>query len=321
MYILSTIKYGIGNKLFILVYLIYLYKNITQINKIYIVQKKSKFEKELINIYKIFPNLKKLSWLKFIDWKIYDKLKVQDRKNIINIDANNISIEELKVQKQNIIFTGNMNVTFNSIYFQDYMKKYFTFSSSIQNKIFIKKNLMNEIILIHIRLGDKLNIVYNNIIKKISNVYIVSIYTPEFYKYCIQQILNKNKKIKYVFIFTDSSKIVERFYIPLLKSSFQNLHFKIENKKMKNYEIIYIFSIFKYIILSDSTLTYFGTYLSQVKERIIWNHYYSILSKKKNNYQKNNYIIKKNKDYKYIKDKTYFLSNHPELIKKFIQYS
>ena len=38
MYILSTIKYGIGNKLFMLVYLIYLYKNITQINKIYIVQ-------------------------------------------------------------------------------------------------------------------------------------------------------------------------------------------------------------------------------------------------------------------------------------------
>jgi len=310
MYIITVIKYGLGNKLFMLAYFMYLYKSLENVNKIYIVQKKSIFENQVIDFYHIFPNLKKLSWLTFINWDLYDKLKI----NTINLNTNseNFSLRLLEIQKKNIELTGNFNVTFDSVYFKNYMKKYFIFSSSIKNNITFKYNV-DQIILIHIRLGDKLCMIYNNVIKKNKNIYIVSVFTPEFYKYCVKKILKGNNNIKYIYIFSDSNKIVQKYYIPVLKKAFKNLSIRLFENKYNNYDIIYIFSIFKYIILSDSTLTYFGTYLSQRKEKDIWCHYYSIISLDKDEYIINK-LTKNEKSYNIVKNKCFFLSNHPKLL-------
>ena len=314
MYILSVIKYGLGNKLFMLVYFMYLYKNLENVNKIYIVQKKSIFENQVIDLFHIFPNLKKLSWLVFINWDIYDKLKINTIS--INTKSENYSLRLLQNQKKSIELTGNFNVTFDSVYFKNYMKKYFIFSSSIKNKITLKNNV-DQTILIHIRLGDKLSMIYNNIVKKNKNYYIVSVFTPEFYKHCVKKILKENNNIKYIYIFTDSKKIVQKHYIPVFQLAFKNLSIRIFENEYNNYEIIYIFSVFKYIILSDSTLTYFGTYLSQLKEKNIWCHRYSVISLNKDDYVINK-LNKNDKNYNLIKNKCYFLSNRPKLLNEMV---
>jgi hypothetical protein len=76
MYILSTIKWGFGNKLCMLVYLIY-YSIINKAEKLYIVQSPSHHDKRTIeeNFTEIFPKLKKLKFLEFISWKEYDIIK------------------------------------------------------------------------------------------------------------------------------------------------------------------------------------------------------------------------------------------------------
>lgn len=314
MYILSVIKYGLGNKLFMLVYFMYLYKNLKNVNKIYIVQKKSIHDNELIDLYHIFPNLKKLSWLTFINWDIYDKLKI----NTINVStkSEDYSLRLLEIQKKNIEITGNFNITFDSLYFKNYMKKYFIFSSSIKSNITFKYN-EDQIILIHIRLGDKLCMIYNNVIKKNKKIYIMSVFTPEFYKYCVKKILKGNNNIKYIYIFSDSKKIVQNFYIPVLKKAFKNLSIRLFENEYNNYEILYIFSVFKYVILSDSTLTYFGTYLSQLEEKNIWCHHYSIISLKKDDYILNK-LNKNDTNYNLVKNKCYFLSNRPKLLNEMV---
>ena len=76
MYILSNIKWGFGNKFFMLLYLIY-YSITNKAEKLYIVQAPSHHDKRTPeeNFTEIFPKLKKLKFLEFISWKEYDTRK------------------------------------------------------------------------------------------------------------------------------------------------------------------------------------------------------------------------------------------------------
>jgi len=277
MYILSTIKWGFGNKLFMLLYLIY-YSIINKAEKLYIVQSPSHHDKRTIeeNFTEIFPKLKKLKFLEFISWKEYDIIK----------KGSNM-YKEIDINDGNKWFTDT-----NLIKLKDVMNihSYLTINPMYKNVIKKYKINTNKGIAIHYRLGDKIQIN----LQKTKPMYVIM--KPEYYIYhCQKMLLNENGP---VYVFSDSINLAKCLLKEIPNCIFIDIGY---------IETFYLLTKIKRLIISDSTLSISAALLNKKAKQIILPNYYIDVTtlKIKTHILHDGYsnIIKENNQ-KYIMQKT-----------------
>jgi len=162
MYILGFLSDGFGNKLYMLTYYIHIFfkiKKYKKLEKLYLVSYTSGFEKDLEEekIYNIFPLLKNQDWLEWIDWDKYKTLKNNIKQTIIDTE-----IKEYEKVKLPLSFKGYV-----------FDKKYFIQSKRFFNKMYQFNSTFEKLdnkfdyngVAIHIRLGDKIDYIYNFVIR------------------------------------------------------------------------------------------------------------------------------------------------------------
>ena len=158
---LLVLKNGIGNKIFALVNILHKYPKIN----FYVVEQQSHHKEG--KLIAMFPALKDLKYVKFIEWDEYDKLKD--------------TIPEVKVP--------------TSVYhtidgFTPSIKKYFKQDQSLEYDF-------TKGIFVHFRLGDKFDINFNELKKSRPQRYVVM--KPEYYLDHISDLLEKKNGPVYIF--------------------------------------------------------------------------------------------------------------------------
>jgi hypothetical protein len=263
--IISYIKQGFGNKIFMLGQILYIWKQIYKsnpsYNKILIFYKISRHEQKENEKHKlnyifrkiIHPITKEDNFIEIISWEQYDKLLIKKEHDIVS--------ENKDYNFQNI--SGIINITTNYDFHNltmtnvaPLMKKIFIFNPIYENNL--KDFDTNNGIAVHIRYGDKILINIKN--KKM----IYTILRPAFYINAIINITKKNTNIP-IYLFTDSTKIVELCILPKLielgyNPIIPNLDFP---------EVFYLFTKFKHLIISDSTIAVGALWLSDIKYQAI----------------------------------------------------
>jgi hypothetical protein len=286
MYIISTIKWGFGNKLFMFLYLLN-YSIINKAEKLYIVQAPSHHDRRTSeeNFDKIFPKFKKLRFLEFISWKEYDIIK-----------KGSIPYKEIDINDGNKWFTDT-----NLMQLQNVMNiySYLTINPIYKNIITKYKININKGIAIHYRLGDKIQIN----LQKSKPMYVIM--KPEYYIYhCQKMLLEKNGP---VYVFSDSIDIAKKF----LKDLPDNTIYL----DIGYIETFYLLTKIKRLIISDSTLSIAAALLNKkAKQIVIPNYYIDVTTLKiKTHFLHDEYpnIIKENNQ-KYIMQKSDLL----QIIKK-----
>lgn len=248
-FVLSYIKCGFGNKVYLLSTIIYFFLEIkkrdSKFNKIYIVSEKSKHDINE-NFKDFFPNLNKLKYLEFIDWDKYDKLKKYTK-----------LIKQDKIDKiKNIELSKSINFEL-AYYFSNYhiQKNYDFFKNlfKIKNTKLERKYDFNGIFL-HIRYGDKLEI--NEKCKDPKYI----ILEPDFYIKAVE-FLQADHPDRKIYIFTDSPQIVKDKILPYIKNA------TLTNEPYWN--VWYLCQKFKHLILSDSTLVFSASEFNEVYENVV----------------------------------------------------
>jgi hypothetical protein len=252
MYILSYIKQGTGNKIFMLlryikIFKVFRKKNPSYWKKLYIVHDVSSHEKDLETekLDYIFPKLKEIEWLEFISWKQYDTLK-KDTKEF----------DDYKNDGP-VLITPSSDWHYNVFTEQPtFLKTYLKFNSVYEP--LLKKYDTKKGILIHYRLGDKFNINYMLLKRNRNPKYIIC--DPKYYIKHTEKMLEDTPDAP-VYLASDSPKVAEC----LLKSSFPNLITISEDAE----HTLFLMSKFKRMVINESTLPIVGGYLnSNVKEII-----------------------------------------------------
>jgi hypothetical protein len=177
---LLVLKNGIGNKIFMLVNILHKYPK----TNFYVVDQQSHHKEG--KLIALFPALKELKHLQFIEWKEYDKLKHE--------------LPEIPISS---------NIYHSIDGFTPSIKKYFKTDESF-NYDFTKG------IFVHFRLGDKFEINLNELKKSRPQRYVVM--KPEYYSNHISSLLEKKEGP--VYVFSDEPSIAEC----LLGSDFEYPH-------------------------------------------------------------------------------------------------
>ena len=156
-----VLKNGIGNKIFALVNILHKYPK----TNFYVVEQQSHHkEGKLIDM---FPALKDLKYVKFIDWKEYDKLKD--------------TISEVPIPS---------NIYHSIEGFTPSIKKYFKQDQSLDYDF-------TKGIFVHFRLGDKFDMNFQELKKSRPQRYVVM--KPEYYLDHISALLEKKDGPVYIF--------------------------------------------------------------------------------------------------------------------------
>jgi hypothetical protein len=236
---------GIGSKILILISILYKVKE-----TVFIFDSKSIHQKgiDTEQLIYLFPDLKKHPRIKFIQsWKEYDSLTpkipnfIKEYKDISHPDMNC-----RRTRFFNFVY-DNHKAAFKSTSIRKYFKLNPVYS-------YLDKLDLKHGIFVHFRLGDKLEINYNNLIsgKKIEYILL----KPEFYLDYIEKLRKKDEP---VYICSDSPKIAKC----LLGDQFEYLDLDAN-------ETFYCFRNCSRVILSDSTLTISAVYLGTKKKDLIY---------------------------------------------------
>jgi hypothetical protein len=270
MYVISYIKQGFGNKIFLLQNVIYFYLELKKVNpefnKLYISILKSKHEKESTlsaneEFLNIFPNLTTSNInIEFIKFKEFDTLKLDS----IEIDQNELtkgSFKSLDKIKENIYFKTEYNfslVPVNSYY--KLFKKLFKVNEQLSSDLLYDYDYKNDI-MVHIRYGDKLNFS-----KKVKNKHIVL--RPKYYFDAIYDLIDRLKDVenKRVFVFTDDIKEIKTMFMEEF-SRIKNTEFIISDEPYWN--VYHLCTQFENLIVSNSTLTYAGIAFNETYKNVI----------------------------------------------------
>ena len=256
---------GFGNKVFDLIFAVYLYNLYNQNSnkcKIYYVLVKSQHENEgdptLDNIF-LNSNTK----INYITEQDYTKISKDNAIIMHKLYNDNPLLQDLKTfpKYEDLEYHTKIDNNFRLVY-----EMYKTFSNddkilfSINTELFNegstlitedkKINIDSEYAIVHIRYGDKL----------LSNEFIT--YTPEYYIDNITILQRVNPKMK-IYIITDSIKIVNNFIL----NEKSNPRFN-ENVEILNIHWLYAFYLIyyaKYIIMSLSTFCIAGSYFNEKK--------------------------------------------------------
>lgn len=271
MYVLSYIKQGFGNKIFLLQNIIYFYLELRKVNplfqKIYVAIIKSPHEKnsslssteEFLNIFPNFFNNKYLD-IEFISFREYDTLN-KDNFNVEQGTLQNKDFKQFKYITQPITFKADYIfslIPINSYY--KLFKNLFAINKDLVASLLYKYDYNNDV-LMHVRYGDKLTIN-----KKTGTKDKYLLLKPQYYFDALYDLTERNKNIKKVYIFTDSPKNVKDMFMSQFKE-IEGVKFIISDEPYWN--VFYLCSKFKNIILSMSTLTYAGLSFNEHYKNVI----------------------------------------------------
>jgi hypothetical protein len=172
-----VLKNGLGNKIFILINFLHLYKNVT----FHIIDKTSHHQEKIPSekLFYLFPKLKEIKNISFIRWKEYDELKKK--------------LPEFEIP---------FDIYYSIEGFKPSIKKYFKSNEiydTLKEKYDFKKGIF-----VHFRLGDKfvLNLIELKKGKKPKYV----LMKPEYYEHHISELRMNDEP---VYIFSDSTKIAK----------------------------------------------------------------------------------------------------------------
>lgn len=269
-YIYLCNSQGFGNKVFTLIYGIYLYKLYK--GKCIIIYRLDKSQHNKLtdpSLNTIFTNSNKFIKYSFITYNefcdLWEKLNIKSMYKSNSLKNINLipSYEELLTHNY---FPSCFNLTFDMY---NIIKKEYNYVFNINKKLITDERIENikskEYAIIHIRYGDKINITIKNLnIPKFDKFLL---YNPQYYIDMINLFIKKNILI---IIITDSVNIVNEF---ILGKQFIN------NKNIilfdSNYiNSFYLFYYAKYIIMSCSTFSMAGAYFNNNNAECYLNLYH-----------------------------------------------
>lgn len=197
--------------------------------------------------------------------EIKHRIKKYPIKTIIN-ETSSFSYKKIIIDKNS---TTKLQGYFqNDKYFQKYateIKQILNITEK-QNQVKQKYNLNDKLISIHFRIGDyKANTKYHPIL------------TSDYYIKCFSNIINRiGNNYTFVCFFekNDKDSIVKT--INILKHNFRleifekNIHFKLINTDIPDYEQLLYMSLCEHNIIANSTFSWWGAYLNKNKNKIVY---------------------------------------------------
>lgn len=263
MYVISYLKQGFGNKVFIFANIVYLFlelkKKYPQLNKLYIAEAQSKHQinPRVEKIKYFFPNIEKEEWIEFVCCSKEEGLK----KGCQVINQNKLySLNKLKINEhKNIYFEPNYNMS--KIPFDKYPKIFDKLLKFNRELITSQKYDFKKDIFMHIRYGDKLDF----IMKGRKDFVVLK---PEFYIDSLE-LFNPDigsEEVINVHVFTDSVEIVKEILTPEFEKMKQ-FNFVISDEPYWN--VFYLASKFENLIISSSTLVNAGLMLNKNYKNVV----------------------------------------------------
>ena len=249
---------GIGN-IFFIISTVYIYCIKNKLKLLLIVTNKTNYHiskninfKELSLF--IMPNLVKY-YLDYSEYRKYVDIKTITRKSLS--PNYNYKFKDLNLNKKKLPILLRPSYFQSYKYFNNYKKQIlnlFDFPDSVKNYIdnkYINYNF-NNIISLHVRHGDMLKEVLNN-----NNIfYILSL---NYYINAINLWVKENKKYKILIFTDDADKWINSQLFPFLHK--KNIEFEIV-KNNSHIMDLYLMTKCKNFILSNSTYSWWGAYLS-----------------------------------------------------------
>ena len=333
---------GFGNKIFDLIFAIYLYnlynKN-TNINKCaihYVLCKSSHDKLNDPKLYSIFPKSK--NKINFITENQYKSIK--NRINRIKI----IQLKEFQELHKFPIYEDLSQYNEIITNFKLVYEMYKTFSKqdkdvfTMNPKILSDKSTLDKITsksysLVHIRYGDKLyflkkyinkpNIDIKPLINKNDNDKNIDqfiLYTPEYYIDKINELLETTPKNMNIYIITDSANIVKEFIMNNNNNSFNN-SFNNNSRivlldKMTWWDSFYLLYYASNIILSSSTFCFAGAYFNKKNAKcdlLLYHH-----NKNNPNIAPEEYAI--SPYWKIVSNRKYILNYNPKITYELLKF-
>ena len=334
---------GFGNKLYDLIFAIFLYNlyntktSSSFTNKCIINYVLTKSRHENVNdplLDRLFPNTK--SKINFIYEKTYKNQHNQNTNYTINfIDINTLpSYEELSKHT-------TINNNFKLVY-----EMYKTFTHQDKDMFNMNKNSLTDIAtldkitsqtfsLVHIRYGDKLYYLSKNINKPDIDIKTLLskekenkeknnnnpnpidqfiLYTPEYYIDKINELLEKTPESMNIYIITDSANIVKQFIMH--QKNFKNNSRIVLLDKMTWWDSFYLLYYATNIILSSSTFCFAGAYFNKKNakcELLLYHHDETSPTIASEEYALSPY-------WKIINDRNYILNYNPKIAYIVIKY-
>ena len=272
---------GFGNKVFDLIFAIYLYnlynkntKNICKIHYVLVKSTHDKYNDPTINT--IF--LKTKSKINFITESHYKKINNKD-KIVVLQDLKNLS---LFPKYENLSHYTEFSNNFKLVY-----EMYKTFSKQDKDSFTMNKNILTDkdtlnnitsqhYSLVHIRYGDKLYYLSKIINKPDINIKTLLdkennnnpnpidqfiLYTPDYYIDKINELLESTPKNMSIYIITDSVSIVKKFIMS--HTNFNTNSRIVLLDTMTWWDSFYLLYYASNIILSSSTFCFAGSYFNK----------------------------------------------------------
>lgn len=240
MYVVAFIAQGFGNKVFFLIRYIYEFKMLKKqhkdIEKLYVATSVSEHERDIDKekIQNVFPKLKELEWLEFITWEKYDEIKGNAFKELIPIY---IYRYEPFIAMKNFI---KKEMKIDSKY--DYLLDKYDTKNGIA---------------IHVRLGDKFQINYENLKKRNYQLFVVM--KPQFFVDNTLAMLKEKEGP--IYIFSDSREFAECLLKPYLPNA--------QIVEEDFVETFYLFTKFKRAVISESTLSIAAFYMNFKNPQVV----------------------------------------------------
>ena len=328
---------GFGNKIYDLIFAIYLYNlyNNKTVENIYKTPYKCtinyvlmKSQHENLNdptIDNIFINSK--AKINFINERQYQNV---NKNNTINkIYNDNLQLQNLKSfpKYEELSLYNKIDNNFKLVYemYQTFTRQDKDIFANINKNILTDKTTLNNITLqpyslVHIRYGDKLHYLSKIITKpdidistllSDSNIYNIIdqfiLYTPEYYIDKINELLEKTPNHMNIYIITDSVNIVKQFImnIPSIKHNSRIVLLD----KLTWWDSFYLLYYASNIILSSSTFCFAGAYFNKKNakcELLLYHH-----DKNSSNIEPSEYAI--SPSWKIISDRKYILNYNPKI--------
>jgi hypothetical protein len=268
MYIVSYLKQGLGNKIYIFANIVYFYLELKarhpEFTKLYIAEAVSKHQKDVRGekFKRLFPNISEYKWIEFISNQRMDELK----KGAMKVSQDSLDFSKLNKSMitKNIYFEPNYNLS--KVPFDKYFNLFSDMLSAngMGADDFINagpEGLYNfkKDILMHMRYGDKLDYV-------LKGTHDFVVLRPKYYFDALEILGPLENEIRKVHIMTDSPALIEEVFMPEFKK-LKDFEFIISDEPYWN--VFHLATKFHNLIISDSTLVNSGINLNKVYKNVV----------------------------------------------------
>jgi len=260
MYIVSYLKQGLGNKIYIFANIVYFYLELKsrhpEFSKLYIAEAVSKHQKDVRSekFKRLFPNISDYKWIEFISNQRMDELK----KGAMKVSQDNLDFPKLNKSMitKNIYFEPNYNLS--KVPFDKYFNLFRDMFSTENLEFSIPYNFKKDI-LMHMRYGDKLEYV-------MKGTHDFVVLRPKYYFDALEILGPLENEVRKVYIMTDSPALIEEVFMPEFKK-LKDFEFIISDEPYWN--VFHLATKFHNLIISDSTLVNSGINLNKVYKNVV----------------------------------------------------